>query len=192
MTKPSSRVIGNYQTLASKTPMSWNFMRASFMSLCSVTPLLITLLKIKLYLHLSALSKALVLTEKVPPEVLNAIRDQMLSGTALACRNITMNRSTQASIIRELQSQIKSFYKEVNTLNHRFWSALLKPDFTPFGERRCAFMRYDSVEKMQVVLRYNYDACVEVPGAIDVARKLREIYLTNDIMEAATEELYSR
>ena len=152
----------------------------------------ITLLKIKLYLHLSALSKALVLAEKVPPELLNAIRDQMLSGTALACRNITMNRSTQASIIRELQSQIKSFYKEVNSRNHRFWPALLKPDFTPFGDGRNRFVRYGSVEEVQVVHRYSYDAWVEVPGAIDVVRKLCEIYLTNDIMEAAIEELYSR
>ena len=139
----------------------------------------ITLLKIRFYLDISDLSKSFVLADKVPLEVINAIQDQILSGTSttIACPKNIKNRDTQASILRELQSQIKALYKEVNTFNRRFWPFLLKPEVIPFEEPGPGgvYFVHGSIEESQFVFLHSQDAWAEVPGAIDVIRKLSEI-----------------
>ena len=166
----------------------------------------ITLLKVELYLDISTLSKSFVLAEKVPKEILNAIQEQMLSGTAIAGRNNTVDRSNHASVVRKLRKQIKAFYKEVNTRNHRFWPAMLSCLTAPdpgrafltinayrAGPRQAAqvYVGPGSVEEMQIAIRFSIDAWNEVPGAFDVVRKISEVYLKKDTMEAVREGRWS-
>ena len=133
----------------------------------------ITLLKIRLLLLVQALRNASMLAEKVSQELLDAIRVQLVSGTALAGRLSIKNVSEQTTMIRRLQGQIKKLYRAVDASNEFFWPALLSP-----GKHLTA--RPDvyspgSPQEMQISLQYNYASWAETTGSIDVIRQLINI-----------------
>lgn len=69
------------------------------------------------------------------------------------------------TMIDKLKAQIDVIFDAVQEANEHFWPALIDPesDLTKLPEG----YSHGSVEEMIVVLRYNYDAWAETPGAID-------------------------
>jgi hypothetical protein len=68
-------------------------------------------------------------------------------------------------MIDKLKAQIDAIFDAVEEANEHFWPALIDPDIdlTEIPEAYSP----GSVEEMILVLRYNYDAWAETPGAID-------------------------
>lgn len=111
-----------------------------------------------------------MLGEKALPEILDAIRAQLLNGLPIADHSDLKNVSQQMGMIRKLQGQIKILYRAVVNQNENFWPALLEPG-THLTARPESFTQ-GSLEQMQITLMYSYAAWVETPGAIDVIRDL--------------------
>lgn len=131
----------------------------------------ITLLKIRLFFKLRAYQDASLLSEKGSQEILDNVRDQLICGTALEHRKDVLTTEDQSSFIRELQKQIELLFAYVNDQNMHFWSALLKPGRSLTA--RPQSHNHVSVEELQLVLQYNYDAWTETPGALDILEKLK-------------------
>lgn len=130
----------------------------------------VVLLKIRLHSVVWSLWESYLLADKVPRDILLAIQDHILSGSVLAHRKELVGRDTQAAILETLRDQIKSLYNAVQKQNQYFWPALLKP-----GKHLTARPEYTSsgtIQEMELVLSYNYDAWMETPGALDMVRRL--------------------
>lgn len=135
------------------------------------------LLKIKVFLTMKALRNASILggKEGLLPEILDAIRSQLVGGTLITDRVIIEDYGKQTELIHRLQAQIKMLYRATTYANKHFWRTLLNP-----GEHLIARqVRQDdhspgSIGQMRYILIYCYDAWVETPGAIDVIRQLME------------------
>ena len=131
-----------------------------------------TLLKIKLALTVLALRKSNLVSEKVPQDILDAIQEQIVNGTPFAGHKDVMDKTQQASILQKLQAQTRRLYAAVGEQNKYFWPTLLNPG-RHLTTRPGAYTS-GSVEEMEIMLQYNYNAWIETPGAIDVVRKLSE------------------
>ena len=130
----------------------------------------VALLKIRLRSVVWALWESRLLADKVPRDNLLAIQDKILSGTVLAHRKELLDGESQAVVLESLRDQIMSLFNAVQKQNRHFLPALLKP-----GKHLTARPNYTSsgtIEEMQLVLSYNYDAWTETPGALDVVRRL--------------------
>ena len=130
----------------------------------------VTLLKIRLLMHVRDLQNASAIGKNVPREILDGIRSQLVSGSIVAENRDIMNSQDQTALIVNLEVQIEELHKAVDHMNKYFWSALLDPN-----EHLNAHPRSDrkgSVEEMQFVLRDCYFAWTETPGAIDMVRLL--------------------
>lgn len=112
-----------------------------------------------------------MLSEKGSQEILDIVRDQLICGTALEHRKDILTTEDQSSFIRELQKQIEILFAYVNDQNMHFRSALLKSGRNLTA--RPQYHSHGSVEEMQLVLQYNYDAWSETPGALDILGKLQ-------------------
>ena len=130
----------------------------------------ITLLKIRLFLNVRALRNSSMLAEKASQEILDAIRMQLVSGTIVADHIDIGDVSNQTAVVRKLQVQIKKLYRAVNTQNQHFWPALLSPG-RHLTARPQAYSS-GTLEQMQVVLQYSYNAWAETPGAMDMIQEL--------------------
>lgn len=122
----------------------------------------ITLLKIKLLITVRALQNSSVIGEKLPQEILDSVRDQIVSGSALAGNKTIVYAQDQTIPIMDLEIQVDDLYEAVERINEHFWRALLNPN-----ERTVS----RSFEK-QTALQQNCDAWIETPGAIDMIREL--------------------
>lgn len=129
----------------------------------------VTLLKIRLLLDLRALQNSSMIGDKVPQEILDGVRGQLVSGSAIAENESIMNARDQAPLIRTLEVQVQDLYTAVKRTNEYFWPALLKPGKHLTAEPEA--YGDGSPEQMQVVLQYSYDAWTETPGAIDMIRE---------------------
>ncbi|KAL1968778.1 hypothetical protein VTN77DRAFT_1139 [Rasamsonia byssochlamydoides] len=130
----------------------------------------ITLLKIKLLLDVIALeNSAATVGKKVPPEILDAIQPHVARSPIIAGNKAILERKDhRAAIIDKLGAQVDRLYKAVDKTNRYFWPSLLKPG-RHLTARPEAYSR-GSMEEMQLMLQYSYDAWIETPGAIEVIK----------------------
>ena len=133
-------------------------------------PVAITLLKIRLLLDARELQKSSMLSNKVPQEILDSVRDQLVSGSVIAENKTIMNNKDQSLLIEMLELQVHDLYTAVNKSNKYFWPALLKPE-KHLAARPEAYS-HGSPQHMQITLQHSFDAWMETPGAIDVIREL--------------------
>ena len=135
----------------------------------------ITLLKMRLLMDVRALQNSSVLGKKVPQEILDGIRDQMVSGSAVAGNKDVMNAQEWRVLIMDLEVQVEELYEAVESSNGFFWPALLDPE--EHLKARPEAFSHGSLEEMQIVLEQNYDAWMETPGAVKVIEELiPEVY----------------
>ena len=130
----------------------------------------ITLLKIRLLMDLRALQNSSMIKHKVPQEILDSVRGQLVSGSAVAENKSIMNAKDQTLLIENLQVQVQDLYAAVKSSNKHFWPALLNPG--KHLTARPEAYSHGSLAQMQLVLQHSYDAWTETPGAIDVIREL--------------------
>ena len=129
----------------------------------------VTLLKIRLLLDIQALQNSACIGEKLPQELLDNVRGQLVS-SIVAKNKAIMNSKDESDLIKELRTQLGSLYKGVKKMNKYFWSCLLQPE-PHLGARPEAFSAGD-IAQAQLALRYCYASWVETPGAIDVIQNL--------------------
>ena len=129
----------------------------------------VTLLKIRLLLDARNLQNSTAVGEKLPQELLDNIRDQLVS-TIFAKNKDIMKSRDQSALIEKMESQVRKLYTAIKRENGYFWSALLQPG-AHLTARPGAYS-HGSQAQMQLVLQYSYDSWVETPGAIDVVRNL--------------------
>lgn len=87
----------------------------------------VTLIKIRLLRDLQALQQSTTAVgDKLPREVFDMIRGQMVSNT-VAGRKDVMERADQSDVIYLLEKQIDKLYKAVQASNKHFWPVLLEP-----------------------------------------------------------------
>ena len=129
-----------------------------------------TLLKIRLLLDLRALQNSLMIGNKVPQEVLDSVRGELVSGSVIADNKGIMDAKDQAPLIERLEIQVRDLYGAVQKSNRYFWQALLEPG-KHLSARPEAFS-HGSVEEMQLVVQYGLGAWTETPGALGVVREL--------------------
>ena len=129
----------------------------------------ITLLKIKLLLDVRALQNSSLIGTRVPQEIVDHLRWQLVS-PLIAENKSLMNNTDQAPLIQNLERQVQNLFTGVKASNKHFWPALLNPE-RHLTARPEAYS-HGSVEQMQLVLNISLDAWTETPGAIDVIKKL--------------------
>ena len=132
----------------------------------------LTLLKIKVIMDVRTLRDSSVIGEKVPQEIIDGIRTQLVTGTVIARHIKVTDIDSQKSVIQKLEGQIKDLYTAIDARNKHFWPALLNPGAN-LAARPSAYS-HGTGSEMQLVLKYNYDAWSETPGAIDVIRDLKQ------------------
>jgi len=129
----------------------------------------VTLIKIRLLLDVRALQNSTVVGAKVPKELLDKIRGQLVS-TVVAKRKDIMDSEDQGPLIKKLESQVQKLYTAVKESNKYFWPALLKPGANL--TERPGIYSAGTREHMKLVLQYSYDSWIETPKAIDIIREL--------------------
>lgn len=129
----------------------------------------VMLLKIRLFLDIRALQNSSVLDKRLPQELLDNVRGQLVS-TIVAHNKDIMESKDQKDCIKRLEEQVNLLYTSVKKINKYFWPGLLQPEahlavlpdaYSPGNEAH-----------MQLALRYCYAAWAETPGAIDMIRDL--------------------
>ena len=130
----------------------------------------ITLLKIRLLMDLRALQNSSMIRSKVPQEILDSVRGQLVSGSVIAENKTIMNAKDHTPLIGNLEVQIQDLYTAVQKSNKYFWPALLNP--TKHLTARPEAYSHGSVAQMQLILQYSFDSWTETPGAVDVIREL--------------------
>ena len=130
----------------------------------------ITLLKIRILIDVRGLQNSSMIGNKVPREILDSVRGQLVSGSVIAENESIMNARDQAPLIQKLEVQVQDLYRAVKKSNKHFWPALLNPG--KHLTARPGAYSHGSLEQMQLVLQYSFDAWTETPGAIDMIREL--------------------
>jgi hypothetical protein len=132
----------------------------------------VTLIKIRMLCDLRSLHSSTVLGEKLPQEIVDYVRGQLVSSIIGGNKEI-MDSEDQSEAIQRLESQVTKLYKAVKKSNPYFWPALLRPG----NHLRAPLSAYShgSPEHMQLILQYVYDSWVETPGAIDMIREQAEV-----------------
>ena len=130
----------------------------------------ITLLKIKLLMVVRELQNASVIGKKVPQEILDGVRSQLISGSIVSENKNVINAQDQTALIVNLEMQIEELHEAVDHHNEYFWPALLDPEEHLSAQPET--YSHGSFEEMQIVLQHSYDAWTETPGAIDMIRQL--------------------
>ncbi|MCJ1388641.1 hypothetical protein MMC18_001489 [Xylographa bjoerkii] len=130
----------------------------------------ITLLKVRMLIDVRALQNSSILGTKVPQEILDSLRGQLVTGSIIAENKSIMNSTDQAPLIQRLEGQVQELYKGIKKSNKHFWPGLLNPG-RHMTARPDAFS-HGSLEQMQLVLQYSLDAWTESPGAVDVIKAL--------------------
>ena len=127
----------------------------------------ITLLKIRLLIDLRTLQNSSIIAHKMPQEILDSLRGQLVSSIVAEKKSI-MNTRDQAPLIQNLERQVQDLYMAVKKLNKHFWPALLSPG--KYLTARPPAYSHGSLEEMQLVLQYNFEAWRETPRAVEVIK----------------------
>ncbi|CEJ57717.1 hypothetical protein PMG11_06401 [Penicillium brasilianum] len=125
------------------------------------------LLKIKLLFEVMRLEQSTAsLGPTVPSEILDLIQSSVPRSPAVRVSHGIMSgdRDVRKTIISKLKAQLNVVFDAVVEANEHFWPALIDTDIdlTEIPQ----FYSHGSVEEMILVLRYNYDAWIESPGAL--------------------------
>lgn len=130
----------------------------------------ITLLKIRLLLDVKSLQAASVIGDRVPQEILDSVRGELVSSSAITGNRRVLETRDHAPFTRTLESQVQELYLFVNNANSHSWRAMFNPGFhlNAKPERTSP----GKVEEMQVVLQQNHNAWIETPGAVEMVRGL--------------------
>ena len=127
----------------------------------------VTLLKIRLVLHLAALDKTSAIAAKIPQEVLDQVQPStvMHSPVIVADKEKITNKQLRVAAIDKLRKQVGILFNTVNKANKYSWPALLSPEgHLTARPEMCA---RGTVEEMQDALGLAYAAWSETPGAIE-------------------------
>lgn len=134
----------------------------------------IMLLKIKLMQDLLCLENAALFAGRLPQEIIDRIKAHAVRTHIIAAKRSLMEGKSLKDFVNtyeKLGRQISQLFDAVNNANKFFWDALLLPD-----HHLSAMPQYHSdgsIEEMQVVLQYSYDAWASVPGADLMIAQLR-------------------
>jgi len=123
----------------------------------------VALIKLRLLIDLRALQNSNMMRCKLPQEVIDRVREQLVSNPVRNNREI-LHSADLTPQITKLEAQVDQCYEFVNRENKYFWPALLNPE--PY----LGHSRGDKGE-MLLYLNYSYAAWDETPGAIDAIRK---------------------
>lgn len=130
-------------------------------------------LKWRLHSDLQALKTASIAAgDKVPAELLDAIRSHMLN--PVAHNNATLMRDVENGRdidghIGQLQRQLDALFYTLQYFNEHYWAAVVEP-----GSHLTAHPPHyslGSVSEMQLALGQTYDAWAETPGAIEAIKR---------------------
>jgi len=130
-----------------------------------------TLSKIRLLLDLKALQNSAIIGKKVPQDLLDQIRGQVVS-TIVANNKDIMGSEDQGRLIQKLEDQVKQMQVSVSEGNKYFWPALINPGrhlISPISMYSAG-----TVPHMQLCLQQSYDSWAETPGASDMIRNLEK------------------
>ncbi|THX57942.1 hypothetical protein D6D06_03392 [Aureobasidium pullulans] len=128
----------------------------------------VLLIKIRLLVDLRALHQLVIVHEKLPPELVRNVHDQLVSNIIAANKDAVKSQDLSPDI-KKVESQVNELCRYIAKANKHFWPALLDPgrDLTA---RPPYYSRGDE-RKMQLYLAYSYGAWKETRGAIDVIRE---------------------
>ncbi|MCJ1321735.1 hypothetical protein MMC15_007080 [Xylographa vitiligo] len=129
----------------------------------------ITLLKIRLLLDVRALQNSSTIGTKVPQEILDSLRGQLVSSVVAGKKSI-MDSIDRVPLIQNLERQVQDLYMGVKKANKYFWPALLDPGKHIRAQPEA--FSHGGREQMQVVLKNSIDAWTESPGALEVIKEL--------------------
>lgn len=118
---------------------------------------------------MKGLQNAVLIREKVPQEILDKIRGELVS-SIIANNKEIMESNNNATLIKKVEGQVKELYDVVNRVNKYFWPALLQPGNTL--NQRPEVYSPGSPEHMVISLQYCYDSWAETPGALEVIKKM--------------------
>lgn len=76
-------------------------------------------------MNVRALQNSSVIGEKLPQEMLDAVREHIVSGSAIAGNTNVLNARDQTVLIMDLEIQVDDLYDAVERMNKQFWPALL-------------------------------------------------------------------
>ncbi|CAG8947970.1 unnamed protein product [Penicillium salamii] len=126
------------------------------------------LLKIKLLFEVMRLQQSTASLGPVfPREILDLIQPSVPRSPVVCASHDIMSGDSDVreTMIDKLKAQINTIFSAVEKANEHFWPALIDPDLDLTESPQ--FYSRGSVEEMFLVLRYNHDAWLETPGAID-------------------------
>lgn len=125
------------------------------------------LLKLRLLLDLYSLKNSTQVAEHLPQELLDHVRETLVSNTVASNSKILQEVRDGVDItprIRDVEAQVKFLFEQVSKKNAHFWSAVVNPG-RHLTARPEYFSRGDEAE-MQIMLQHNYEAWRETPGAV--------------------------
>lgn len=126
------------------------------------------LLKIKLLFEVMRLEQSTAsLGPAIPREILDLIQSSVPQSPVVRASHDIMSGDSDVreTMIEKLRAQIDVIFDAVEEANEYLWPALIDPDIDLTEIPEC--YSHGGVEEMILVLRYNYDAWAETPGAID-------------------------
>ncbi|KAL9625416.1 MAG: hypothetical protein Q9160_000479 [Pyrenula sp. 1 TL-2023] len=125
------------------------------------------LIKIRLLLGLVALQKSSDIDKRLPNELFNRVRSDMV-GSVVASRKDIMSSADQTGVINKLKTQILELYSSVKRYNKHF-RPVLSNAAAHLKTRPYAYS-LGGLEEAELVLQYLYKAWIETPGAISLIR----------------------
>ncbi|XP_037031062.1 uncharacterized protein LOC119070715 [Bradysia coprophila] len=131
------------------------------------------LIKMKLLTDVRTLQNSLFLYTYLPfpSELVDRIR-KLAVGEIVAERTAIFNSQNQNPLIQTLVLQIKQLYQVVKKANPYFWSGFLDP--AEFLAARPPTYYDGTIEHAQTAVQVYYEAFVETPGSINMAREIAE------------------
>jgi hypothetical protein len=129
------------------------------------------LLKLKLFLDLRSLDLSIpAIGVRVPPEILDNIRRQTLLSPVLAGKKDVMYKDRNSELIEKVVVQLEVLFHAAHLVNSHMWPVLFNP-----GDHLTARLRnygIGTIEEVQVWLKWSYDAWIETPWGIEVAKRM--------------------
>lgn len=130
----------------------------------------LTLIKITVLLDIKSLQNAAFLGERLPPEIVSQICRSLVTCSVRSRKDI-MESQYQGSIIHKLELQIKALYDAVHKESPQLWSERVKPRaYMP----TIPDLDGSNSKNTEVVIRFNYDAWEETPGACQFIKELAQ------------------
>ncbi|KAK4934979.1 hypothetical protein LTR10_023885 [Elasticomyces elasticus] len=115
-------------------------------------------------LDIKSLQTAAVLNKRLPPEIVELVRRQLVGPLVLSKKDI-MESQDLNSIIKNLEQQIQILYEYVERRDPEIWSELAKPQWdVPVSREYFDDHEWLSEEDPETIIRYNHGLWAETPG----------------------------